>query len=213
MIAWVWSVAALAVPPELEVWTQGALELQLPQGPEVVVEQHLRFVPEEISLLRVWEVLTDLELRGDVAEPLRLGVGVRGGARNEWDTGFQARWRLHLDARWRARLGALRASIRERWQARLPRARQRPQPTLRSKVQLAMDVGGDVRLAVSMEPFHRLDQSWRFDRLRTEASIRVALPDDVQMELWGRRELHGRGRPSTILGVGFDKELEIGARP
>lgn len=181
-------LAAFAQPVEpdrVELWSEAKLNVDLPRRVEIEVAQHFRVTP---APLRVWELLTDIGVAKGLTKWLDVGAGFRAGGRDFVPGRLEPRLRAHADLKASAKVQAFRVSLRERYQYRLPTPAQGDRHTVRSKLQLGLDVSKVVRVYVAGEPYLRLGEATPFDRVRLESGVRLDLPERVVLDFWGRLE-------------------------
>ena len=202
-------------PSQVEAWSSAELALNLPKGFGAAVAPLVRLKSGPGSgPLELWELYLDAGASYAATDWLRLGVGLRGGAR-DFQEQAKPRMRGNLDARVRARLDRVRLSLRERYQLRVPIAGRDARHTLRSKAQVSVKLIDNVAAFAAFEPYIRLGELVKFERFRVEAGAQLAMKKRLSLEAFYRLE-QPRGDPldprSHILAVGLATELKVRKR-
>ncbi|MCO4748421.1 MAG: DUF2490 domain-containing protein, partial [Proteobacteria bacterium] len=120
---------AFAGPPDVEIWTSGALEYEATDSLSFELREHLRVNPTPLTA----EVLTDVGVEFRAAEFLRLAAAYRIGMVDIGDAA-ELRHRMAFDVVAPVKLDALRVSLRQRYQARIGTAHNSPKHVLRTRL-------------------------------------------------------------------------------
>lgn len=213
-LALIWLLAsgdahAQAPADDVELWGTAGVSADLPDGWETGLTQHIRLAA---GPLRLWEFYTDLEGSHRPVKWLVVELGLRGGGRQVEPGVIEPRLRGTADLRLRGKVKWFRISLRERYQLRLPVGGRDPRHTVRTKLQVGIDVSSDVRLFVLAEPYLRLFEApVLIDQIRFDVGVRLDLPRRVDLEVFYRVEVPYddiEDRPTHIFGVSVEKTVK-----